>query len=162
MSSWAISSRPGPDSACSRTARCASAPATRTAAKRLWRPLRSPPRPEPTASQEPLAALRLKKAPSCKRLFPWEFRVTAPLAQLDFSGGQSFQVVLADLLKETTDGIVNAANGHLAHGGGVALVIDRAAGPELDAEGRRLVQRDGPVATGGAMFTSAGAARCPG
>src|SRR5438445_11286092 len=82
--------------------------------------------------------------------------MTAPLAQLDFPGGRSFQVVLADLLKETTDGIVNAANNQLAHGGGVAAAIARAAGPELDAAGRQLIARDGPVPTGSAIITTAG------
>ena len=33
-----------------------------------------------------------------------------PLAELEFPGGRSFQVVHADLLKETTDGVVNAAD----------------------------------------------------
>jgi hypothetical protein len=36
------------------------------------------------------------------------------LARLDFPGGGSFEAALADLLRETTDGIVNAANGRLA------------------------------------------------
>jgi O-acetyl-ADP-ribose deacetylase len=82
--------------------------------------------------------------------------MTAALAQLDFPGGRAFHVLLADLLKESTDGIVNAANNQLAHGGGVAAAIARAAGPELDAEGRRLVERDGPVPTGSAALTTAG------
>src|SRR5437588_12480643 len=85
-----------------------------------------------------------------------------PLAQLDFPGGHSFQVVHADLLKETTDGIVNAANNQLAHGGGVAAAIARAAGSQLDAEGRRLVERDGPVPTGSAVLTTAGRLRFKG
>ncbi len=84
------------------------------------------------------------------------------LAQLDFPGERSFQVVLADLLKESTDGIVNAANNQLAHGGGVAAAIARAAGPQLDAEGRQMVERHGPVATGSAVLTTAGRLRFKG
>ncbi|HET7365420.1 MAG TPA: macro domain-containing protein [Burkholderiales bacterium] len=37
-------------------------------------------------------------------------------------------MVRGDLLAEPVDAIVNAANGHLAHGGGVAGIIARAAG----------------------------------
>jgi O-acetyl-ADP-ribose deacetylase len=65
-------------------------------------------------------------------------------------------VVRADLLKEPVEAIVNAANGHLAHGGGVAGIIARAAGPELQAESERLVAARGPVPTGSAVVTTAG------
>jgi len=54
------------------------------------------------------------------------------------------------------DAIVNAANGHLAHGGGVAGLISRAAGPELQAESDRLVREHGPFPTGSAVVTGAG------
>ena len=47
-------------------------------------------------------------------------------------------MVRGDLLAEPVDAIVNAANGHLAHGGGVAGIISRAAGPELQAESEHL------------------------
>ena len=61
-----------------------------------------------------------------------------------------------DLLDEPVDAIVNAANGHLAHGGGVAGIIARAAGPELQKESDRLVQHEGPFPTGSAVVTTAG------
>jgi len=78
------------------------------------------------------------------------------VAGLDLPGGRRFRVVVGDLLQEPGDAIVNAANGHLAHGGGVAAVIARAAGPALDEEGRVLVADRGPVATGDAVVTGAG------
>lgn len=53
--------------------------------------------------------------------------------------GRRFLVVINDLLWEPVDAIVNAANGHLAHGGGVAAAISAAAGEELDSEGRAYV-----------------------
>jgi putative ATPase len=65
--------------------------------------------------------------------------------------------VRGDLLKEPVEAIVNAANGHLAHGGGVAGILSRAAGPALQAESDRLVAARGPFATGSAVVTSAGA-----
>ncbi|HEX2334726.1 MAG TPA: macro domain-containing protein [Burkholderiales bacterium] len=61
-----------------------------------------------------------------------------------------------NLLDEPVDAIVNAANGHLAHGGGVAGIISRAAGPELQAESDALIRRLGPLPTGSAVVTTAG------
>ena len=65
-------------------------------------------------------------------------------------------MVKGNLLDEPVDAIVNAANGHLAHGGGVAGIISRAAGPELRAESDDLVRKLGVLPTGSAVVTSAG------
>ena len=65
-------------------------------------------------------------------------------------------MVRGNLLDEPVDAIVNAANGHLAHGGGVAGIISRAAGPELQAESERLVRKSGALKTGTAVVTTAG------
>jgi O-acetyl-ADP-ribose deacetylase (regulator of RNase III) len=65
-------------------------------------------------------------------------------------------VVRGNLLEEAVDAIVNAANGHLAHGGGVAGVISRAAGPDLQDESDRLVHDCGPFPSGSAVVTGAG------
>jgi O-acetyl-ADP-ribose deacetylase (regulator of RNase III) len=75
---------------------------------------------------------------------------------LDFPNGGRFEVAICDLLAESTDGIVNAANGHLAHGGGVAATIARAAGPALVREGDELVRSMGFVPVGEAVVTTAG------
>jgi O-acetyl-ADP-ribose deacetylase (regulator of RNase III) len=72
------------------------------------------------------------------------------------SGDQRFEVVLGDLLKEPTEAIVNAANSQLAHGGGVAAAIARAAGPRLEREGDELVRQGGPIPVGAAVVTTAG------
>ncbi|MBI1942531.1 MAG: macro domain-containing protein [Betaproteobacteria bacterium] len=78
------------------------------------------------------------------------------LFQTRFSDGTDFEVVQGNLLDEPVDAIVNAANGHLAHGGGVAAIIARAAGPALQEESDRLVRELGPFATGSAVVTTAG------
>ncbi|HEX6155081.1 MAG TPA: macro domain-containing protein [Burkholderiales bacterium] len=65
-------------------------------------------------------------------------------------------MVRGNLLDEPVDAIVNAANGHLAHGGGVAGIIARAAGPELQHECDLLVQKHGAFATGAAVVSTAG------
>jgi O-acetyl-ADP-ribose deacetylase (regulator of RNase III) len=65
-------------------------------------------------------------------------------------------VVRGDLLQEPVDAIVNAANGQLAHGGGVAGIISRAAGPALQAESDRALAERGPFPAGSAVVTTAG------
>lgn len=78
------------------------------------------------------------------------------LTSVELRGGRQLRLVEGDLLTEPVDAIVNAANGHLAHGGGVAAVLARAAGRALEEEGRAYVREHGPVSTGGAVVTTAG------
>ena len=65
-------------------------------------------------------------------------------------------MVKGNLLEEPVDAIVNAANGMLAHGGGVAALISHAAGPELQRESTRLVEEHGLYPVGAAVATTAG------
>lgn len=62
-------------------------------------------------------------------------------------------VCRGDLTASTADAVVNAANPELAGGGGVDGALHRAAGPELLAAGRALVEANGPLATGRAVLT---------
>ena len=64
----------------------------------------------------------------------------------------SIVLVCGDITKETTDAIVNAANEHLAGGGGVDGEIHRAGGPTIMVECRKI--RGCP--TGQAVITTAG------
>jgi O-acetyl-ADP-ribose deacetylase (regulator of RNase III) len=66
-------------------------------------------------------------------------------------------VVRGNLLEQPVDAIVNAANGALAHGGGVAGIISRAAGPALQKESDALVRTHGFYPSGSAVATTAGA-----
>lgn len=66
------------------------------------------------------------------------------------------EVVTGDLTQQPVDAIVNAANEHLAHGGGVAAAIVRAGGSTIQAESDRWVAEHGPLQPGHAAITSAG------
>jgi len=83
-------------------------------------------------------------------------RAVGRVAREEQPAGGAFEVVIGDLLEEPVDAIVNAANGHLAHGGGVAGAISRAAGPSLQRESDRVVAERGPIPTGEAALTGAG------
>ena len=76
--------------------------------------------------------------------------------RLEFQGGGAFEVVIYDLLLEPVDCIVNAANGGLAHGGGVAAAIADAAGDALDDECEAIVAKHGQIPVGQAVVTTAG------
>jgi len=74
--------------------------------------------------------------------------------------GQAICVVQGDLTAETVDAIVNAANEHLMHGGGVAGAISRRGGPAIQRESSEWVREHGPVPTGSAAITGAGSLPC--
>lgn len=84
------------------------------------------------------------------------------MKRIDYPNGRRFEVVIYDLLDEPTDAIVNAANGGLSHGGGVAAAISNAAGPALDDEGNRIVRERGRIPVGEAVVTTAGKLRFKG
>ena len=73
-----------------------------------------------------------------------------------FSGGQTFTVVVNDILYEPVQCIVNAANGMLAHGGGVAAAIAEAAGSVMLADCREIISQRGRIISGHAVVSKAG------
>jgi O-acetyl-ADP-ribose deacetylase (regulator of RNase III) len=68
------------------------------------------------------------------------------------------EVVQGSLLDVEADAIVNPANSGGSMGGGVAGVIRRAAGAEVEAEAMRAA----PIPVGTAVMTKGGATRFPG
>lgn len=65
-----------------------------------------------------------------------------------------------DLTQEETDAIVNAANTHLSHGGGVAGAIVSRGGYLIQEESDAWVRRHGVVPTGQVAVTGAGKLPC--
>ncbi len=74
--------------------------------------------------------------------------------------GGRFQLVQGDITQEAVDAIVNAANAHLQHGGGVAGVIARRGGPVIQQESNAWVREHGPVSHEEPAYTSAGRLPC--
>jgi len=68
---------------------------------------------------------------------------------------QKIIIKKGDITKEQVDAIVNAANSHLKHGGGVALAIVRAGGQEIQKESDEIIKKIGFLPTGNAVITNA-------
>ena len=82
------------------------------------------------------------------------------ILQQNLSGGQSLEICRGDLTAMQVDAIVNAANAHLAHGGGVAAAISRAGGPAIQQESSEWVRSRGPVSHARPAYTSGGNMPC--
>ena len=70
--------------------------------------------------------------------------------------GQTIQIVQGDITAEDVDAIVNAANEHLAHGGGVAWAISRRGGPAIQKESDEWIRTHGQVSHAHPAWTSGG------
>lgn len=78
-------------------------------------------------------------------------------ARLTFSNGKTLELHgPADITKETTEAIVNAANSSLLGGGGVDGAIHRAGGPSILQECKRIVAKIGSLPAGKAVLTTGG------
>lgn len=70
--------------------------------------------------------------------------------------GLVIKIYYGDIRNLSVEGIVNAANEQLSHGGGVAKAISDAAGYEFDKECKEYVKKHGRLAVGSCCVTSAG------
>jgi len=71
--------------------------------------------------------------------------------------GQTLQIVQGDITLEEVDAIVNAANEHLQHGGGVAWAIVRRGGDVIQQESDKWIQQRGLVSHPHPAWTLGGA-----
>lgn len=78
------------------------------------------------------------------------------LAERNLPTGQTVQIVQGDLTIEEVDAIVNAANEHLQHGGGVAWAISKKGGPAIQKESDAWIRHHGPVPHAHPAWTSGG------
>jgi O-acetyl-ADP-ribose deacetylase (regulator of RNase III) len=70
--------------------------------------------------------------------------------------GQTIQILQGDITTEEVDAIVNAANEHLQHGGGVAWAISKKGGPAIQRESDDWIRKHGPVSHSRPAWTSGG------
>ncbi len=78
------------------------------------------------------------------------------LAERVLPSGQTIQIVQGDITIEDVDAIVNAANEHLQHGGGVAWAISRKGGSAIQKESDAWIRQHGRVAHAHPAWTSGG------
>jgi putative ATPase len=71
-------------------------------------------------------------------------------------GKALLEIAQGDITALAVDAIVNAANGYLKHGGGVAAAISRKGGPTIQWESDALISTRGPLNTGEAVITGGG------
>jgi O-acetyl-ADP-ribose deacetylase (regulator of RNase III) len=78
------------------------------------------------------------------------------LIERTLSTGQSLQIVQGDITSEEVGAIVNAANEHLQHGGGVAWAIVRRGGDVIQTESDKWIKQHGLVSHAHPAWTSGG------
>lgn len=78
------------------------------------------------------------------------------LVEKTLPNGVSLQIVQGDITMEKVDAIVNAANEHLQHGGGVAWAISKRGGDSIQRESDEWIRRHGPVPHPRPAWTSGG------
>ncbi|KAM4609064.1 protein mono-ADP-ribosyltransferase PARP9 [Polymixia lowei] len=69
-------------------------------------------------------------------------------------------VFKADLTNFKVDAVVNAANGQLNHGAGLAFALCKAGGPEIQIQSNKYITKKGELQTGDAIVTPAGRLPC--
>jgi O-acetyl-ADP-ribose deacetylase (regulator of RNase III) len=77
-----------------------------------------------------------------------------------FPSGQTLALYHGDLTEEPVDAVVNAANEHLAHGGGLAGALVRRGGGIIQQESLAWVKQHGPAGHAKPALTGGGSLPC--
>lgn len=75
---------------------------------------------------------------------------------INYPENKVFKVGIRDLLGAPTDGIVNPANSGLSHGGGIAAIISKEGGPQIDKHCAKYIEKYGRIPVTKAVATTAG------
>lgn len=70
--------------------------------------------------------------------------------------GITLSIIKQDITLEKTDAIVNAANSHLIHAGGIAAAVEKRGGYKIKKESREIIEKQKEVQTGTCVTTSSG------
>ena len=84
----------------------------------------------------------------------------APAVRHTFPSGATIRVVQGDITSAKVDAIVNAANAHLQHGGGVAAAISRQGGSVIQEASDDWIRQHGPISPDHPAITPGGALPC--
>ncbi len=98
--------------------------------------------------------------PTLLRGYRYNLLMNIIIQTIQWPSGQRLELVHGDLTEEHVDAMVNAANQHLAHGGGVAGAIVRKGGPIIQVESQAWVREHGLVSHAAPAFTRAGRLPC--
>lgn len=97
--------------------------------------------------------------PAARRI-GYNLGMSVILHSYTFPTGQCLELAHGDLTEESLDGIVNAANAALMHGGGLAAAIVQRGGPLITRESAEWIRLQGPVSHARPAYTSGGDLPC--
>jgi len=83
-----------------------------------------------------------------------------PIREITFKSGLSLEIHQGDITLMKTDGIVNAANKYLSHGGGVAAAIVERGGETIQRESDQWIDAHGLIDFSNPAYTSGGTMTC--